>query len=224
MAKVITYVKLENFKRFQEFSLELQPERNLLIGDNESGKSSILQAIDLVLSGSRSKVETSGLESLMNIEAVGGFLAGDREYGKLPKLQVEVYLNEQNNPDLNGRYNSEGVACDGLMLRCAPMDDYTAEIEVILKEPKASFPFEYYPIKFLTFSGEPYGGPRRYLRHLLLDSSLINNEYATREYVKSVYRTNAEDSERHKHQNEYRKYKARFRDTVLGDINKHRHP
>ena len=219
LAKVVTKVKLTNFKRFQEFSLELQPERNLLIGDNESGKSSILQAIDLVLSGSRSKVETSGLESLMNIESVGSFLAGGREYGKLPILQIEVYLDEQNNPDLNGQNNSDGVKCDGMMLRCAPMDGYSAEIEAVLKEPEASFPFEYYFIKFLTFAGEPYGGGRRYLRHLLLDSSLINNEYATREYVKSVYRANAEDGERQKHQNEYRKYKAQFRDTVLGDMN-----
>lgn len=217
--KVITKIKLVNFKRFQGFSLELQPERNLLIGDNESGKSTILQAIDLVLSGSRSKVDTLGLESLMNIDAVGVFLAGTREYGELPQLQVELYLNEQNNPDLNGSNNSDGVMCDGLVLRCAPMDDYSAEIEAVLKEKEASFPFEYYSIKFVTFSGEPYGGPRRYLRHLLLDGASINNEYATREYVKSVYRATAEDGERHKHKNEYRKHKRLFRDDVLKDIN-----
>jgi len=208
-----------NFKQFRELSVELQPERNLLIGDNESGKSSILQAIDMVLSGSRSKVQTSGLASLMNITAVEDFLVGAREYGELPILQVEIYLNEQNNLDLNGRNNSDGIKCDGLVLRCVPLDCYSVEIEAVLKEPEASFPFEYYAIKFITFSGEPYSGSRRYLRHLLLDSSLINNEYATREYVKSVYRSNTEDGERHKHQNEYRKYKAQFSDIVLGDTN-----
>jgi len=111
------------------------------------------------------------------------------------------------------------VMRDGLVLRCAPMGDYSAEIEAVLKEPEASFPFEYYSIKFLTFSGDSYGGPRRYLRHLLLDSTSINNEYAIREYVKSVYRATAEDGERHKHQNEYRRHKAQFRDAVLGDVN-----
>lgn len=219
MPKVITKIKLENFKRFQTFSLGLQPERNLLIGDNESGKSTILQAIDLVLSGSRRKVETLGLEHLMNIDVVAGFLESERDYGELPHLQVELYLNEQGNPDLSGKNNSDGVSCDGLVLRCEPMDAYSAEIEAVLKEPEASFPFEYYSIKFVTFAGEPYGGARRYLRHLLLDSTSINNEYATREYVKSVYRTIAEDGERHAHQNEYRKHKRIFRDNILKDIN-----
>jgi putative ATP-dependent endonuclease of OLD family len=56
--KVITKLKLHNFRRFLEFGVEFNDEMNLLIGDNESGKSSILQALDLVMSGSRSKVET----------------------------------------------------------------------------------------------------------------------------------------------------------------------
>ncbi|WP_029134096.1 ATP-dependent nuclease [Sedimenticola selenatireducens] len=219
MAKVITKVKLRNFKRFQEFELHLQPERNLLLGDNESGKSSILQAIDLVLAGSRSKVETLGIESLFNVDAVLEFLAGAREYGNLPELKVELYLNEQHNPDLNGNNNLDGTMCDGLALICSPMEEYSEEIAAILKDEDVSFPFEYYSIKFRTFAGEPYGGPRKYLRHLLLDSTQINNEYATREYVKSVYRTNSEDGERHKHQNEYRKHKAKFRDAVLSDVN-----
>ncbi|WP_230874627.1 ATP-dependent nuclease [Methylomonas sp. LL1] len=155
----------------------------------------------------------------MNIDAVSGFLAGDRDFGQLPCMRVEVFLNEQHNPDLNGRNNSDSVLCDGLALICSPMDEYSADIIAILKDPDASFPFEYYSTKFRTFAGESYGGPRKYLRHLLLDSSLINNEYATREYVKSVYRANSEDGDRNKHQNEYRKHKVQFRDAVLGDMN-----
>lgn len=61
---VIKKIKLHNFKRFQNFSVELDNKINLFIGDNELGKSSILSAIDIVLSGSRTKVETIGLDSL----------------------------------------------------------------------------------------------------------------------------------------------------------------
>ena len=91
--------------------------------------------------------------------------------------------------------------------------------QTFLKEAEPNFPFEYYSIKFKTFSGEPYTGYRRFMKHLLLDGSQINNEYATREYVKEMYRANVNDSEKNKHQNEYRKYKSQFRDNVLSDLN-----
>jgi predicted ATP-dependent endonuclease of OLD family len=54
---------LHNFKRFDALELDFDGQRNVLIGDNESGKSSILLALDLALSASRSRVETVGQRS-----------------------------------------------------------------------------------------------------------------------------------------------------------------
>jgi len=71
--KVLQRIKLKNFKRFGSFDANLDRSLNLLVGDNESGKSTILLALDLVLSGSRGKVEAIGLESLFNTEAVSVF-------------------------------------------------------------------------------------------------------------------------------------------------------
>ena len=58
----ITKIKLHNFKKFKDLILDVNPDINILIGDNESGKSSILQAIDLVARGSRRRVENIGLD------------------------------------------------------------------------------------------------------------------------------------------------------------------
>jgi len=91
--KFIKKIKLHNFKRFQDFSVGFDKNLNLLIGDNEAGKSSILSAIDIVLSGSRSKVETLSLDSLFNINAIQKFLLSDKKFEDLPKLFVEIYLN-----------------------------------------------------------------------------------------------------------------------------------
>jgi recombinational DNA repair ATPase RecF len=48
---------LRNFKRFKALELEFDSELNILVGGNEAGKSSVLQALDIALSASRSKVE-----------------------------------------------------------------------------------------------------------------------------------------------------------------------
>jgi len=164
--KIIKKIKLLNFKRFQTFSVDFDDNLNLLIGDNESGKSSILSAIDIVLSGSRSKVETIGLDSLFNSETIQNFLKSDKKFKNLPRLFIEVYLNEQNNFDLNGKVNSEErtCACDGLQLICEPRDDLSKEIKEILEQPEPNFPFEYYTISFKTFSGESYTGYRKFLK------------------------------------------------------------
>lgn len=48
----ITKVNIVNFKCFDGlFTLDLNPNLNILVGDNEAGKSSILEAINLALSG-----------------------------------------------------------------------------------------------------------------------------------------------------------------------------
>ena len=194
---------------------------NILIGDNEAGKSSVLLALDLVLSGSRSKIETMGLETLFNNEVVSAFLAGAKKFGELPTLFVEIYLSEQDNPHLNGKNHSSGiVACDGLRLTCEPIDDYSKEISEVLNEDHPNFPFEYYAIKFTTFAGELYSGFKKPLKHLVIDSSQINSDYATREYTKSIYGASATVLERNRNEYLYRKSKAEFKKGALADLNK----
>ena len=56
---------LKNFKRFQSLELDFDNELNILVGGNEAGKSSMLQALDLVMSASRSKVEYFGLGNVL---------------------------------------------------------------------------------------------------------------------------------------------------------------
>jgi len=217
--KVLQRIKLKNFKRFESFDSNFDANLNLLIGDNESGKSTILMAIDLVLSGSRGKVETIGLENIFNTEVITRFLTSEKRLEDLPILFVEVYLNEQSDPDFNGKNCSEDRVCDGLQLLCEPIDSFGAEIKRILEEKDPVFPFEYYETKFLTFAGKPYVGYNRPIRHLFIDNTQINNEYATREYIKDLYDTNVEGAEKNKHRNEYRKYKEQFKNNVLSDLN-----
>ncbi|PSW66554.1 ATP-dependent endonuclease [Photobacterium kishitanii] len=217
--KTITKIQLRNFKKYKEFSLDFDPELNLLIGDNEAGKSTILTAIELVLSGSKSKVETSGLETLFNTSIVQGFLVSDKKIENLPILIAELHLNEQDNPSLNGKNNIDGVTADGLQLICEPNEELSHEIAQVLAQPEANFPFEYYSIKFITFAGEAYTGYRKFLKYLTLDSSQINNEYATREYIKTVYESHVEQPQRIGLQNDYRQQKANFKENNLKPIN-----
>lgn len=210
---------LKNFRKFRDLELDLNPDMTVLVGANEAGKSSILQALDLVLSASRSKVEAIGMEALFNVASIVEFLGGARAIKDLPVLWVEAYFDGALHHEFDGRNNSRGGSHVGIKMVCKPIDDYSQAIEQILKGGHDSFPFEYYAVHFQTFTDStvfPYAKP---LKHLLIDSSQINGEYATREYTRSMYDAHAEPADRTLYGFEYRKAKKAFTDTVLKSMN-----
>jgi predicted ATP-dependent endonuclease of OLD family len=215
---IIEKLKLLNFKRFQDLKLTFDKDSNTLIGDNESGKSTILLALDLVLSGSRSKIENIGLEFLFNKTTISNFLNSNKEYSELPELFIELYLNEQNNEELNGRNNSEHKECDGLKLVIYPDENYINEIIDVLKKDN-NFPFEFYKCDFYTFQGKLYNGYSKIINHVFVDNSRVGSEYAMKEYVNNMYNSYTEGADKFEYQNKYRQYKNEFNNVVLKELN-----
>ncbi|MFH1525776.1 MAG: AAA family ATPase [Bacteroidota bacterium] len=215
----IKKIKLHNYKRFKALELELDEKLNVFIGDNESGKSTILDAINVVISGKKKKIDTLYLESIFNYEVIIQFLESDRHYSNLPKLFVELYLDEENNPDLFGRNNSENRDFNGLRFECVPNDGLSKEINDIISIDECIFPFEYYSINYFTFAGEPYTGYRPFVKHISIDHSQIGAEYSLREYIRGMYNSTITENEKPKHFNDYRKAKRDFSATSLSNIN-----
>ena len=215
----ITKLKLLNFKRFETFEVTFDDKINILIGDNEAGKSSILTAIDLVISGSRNKVETIGLEYLFNSNVIENFLKSDKNYLKLPKLEIELFLSDHNE-ETDGKINSDKIEANGLKLTCEPNDEFSADIVNILKQDNCIFPFEFYSIDFKTFAEQTYSGYKKYLKHILIDNSQVNSEYAMKEYVKDIYNSSVKNSiEKYAHQHKYRSHKEDFKNNAFKEIN-----
>jgi putative ATP-dependent endonuclease of OLD family len=212
-------IVLSNFKKFKNLELEFDPELNVLIGDNEAGKSSILLALDLVIGASRSRADTLGVETLIHHGAVVDFLRGARTVDLLPDLFVEVYLSAGTVPGLNGKCNSKKVERDGLRMSISPLEGFSKDVAEALAEDPSNFPYEYYGIQFTTFAGEPYSSLKRHVRHLAIDSSRIDNDYAAREYTRSVLAMNADVRHRSKLENAYRQSKSAFRSVHMAGLN-----
>lgn len=216
----ITKVSLRNFKRFEKLDLPLNPGLNVLLGDNEAGKSTVLLAIDLALSASRSKIEVLGAEGLLNAAAVARFMSGRRLVADLPRTLVEIFLTQGDDPLLNGKNNVDVKMCDGIKMECAVPRELESEVAELLRDPDAPFPFEYYAPRFATFAEDSQIAFKKYVRHLLLDSSRIDSDQANRVYTQSLFSVSADTKARSKLESSYRKAKDGFRDEHLEEINK----
>lgn len=214
----IKRLKAFNFKKFKTLDISFKENLNLIIGENESGKSTILQAIDLLLSGSRNKIETIGLEHLINDEVIQDFFF-NKNINNLPELRIEIYFENIVDPEYYGINNTERTRDCGISLVCEPRDDLSEDISKILLQKGDNFPFEFYNISFYKFGGNPYLGFTRKFKHILIDHSSINNEYATHSYIKTLYASSIENTEKHIHSNQYRTVKTEFKNTILKNIN-----
>lgn len=221
MASIITKIKLINFKQFRNYIIEPKPHINVLIGDNESGKSSILEAIDIVAGGNVRRVENLGLDRLLNIQAVQEFHIGNRIYDNLPKMIIELYLQGVFDHTVNGKNNTDGITCDGIRLVCEPNFDFQNEITESLKNQKDYFPYDYYSIRFSTFADEGYSGYKKKLKSILIDSTNMNSEHATNDFIKRTYYQYTEDDikERAIHKGKYRQLRDSYRTESLQGLN-----
>lgn len=155
----------------------------------------------------------------MNAHTIDLFMRGRRLVAELPRLLVEIFLTEGAEPLLNGKNNVDGKMCDGIKMECAVPRELEEEVAELLRDPDAPFPFEYYAPRFSTFAEDSQIAFRKFVRHLLLDSSRIDSEQANRAYTQSLFSVHADARERSRLESSYRKAKNAFREMDLKGIN-----
>lgn len=204
-------IHIHNFKKFQDFIIEFNNECNILIGDNEAGKTSILQAIDFVCTGSARKIESIGLERLFNRDAIAAFEnSNSKTFDNLPTLQIDLHLDDCKDCDFHGKNNIENELAYGIHLKCEPNEDYEKEIECVLRS-EGSFPFEFYTIKFSTFADAPYSEiGRKRIKSIFIDAS--TGASSLQDFVKKEYQLRLQNKpqEKAKLLNDYNNRRSEF--------------
>ena len=86
------YVKtlyIDGLKRFEHFKIEFNEHLSILVGENEAGKSTILEAIRIVLNQLYWNADKSVLQDLFNLENVRAF-QNNPNVATLPRIIIEV--------------------------------------------------------------------------------------------------------------------------------------
>ena len=90
----MNYIKklhIEGFKKFDKIDINFNEDKNIIIGENESGKSTILEAINIVLNQKYKNSDKSFLKDLFNKNLIKNF-EKDPKISNLHKIIIELEL------------------------------------------------------------------------------------------------------------------------------------
>lgn len=192
--QVIRKVVLKNFRRFRDTTVEFAPGLNILVGDNEAGKSTVLEAINLALT---SRWQGKFLSNEMaphfiNSHATTEYL-NDVHLGAAPEppeLFVELYLAES--PDtvkLKGTNNSLGEDAFGLRIVARfDRENFSEEYQqyVQSKDEVKSIPTEFYRVDWRDFGGRAVNPRAIKVVSSLIDASRIRLQSGADYYLQRI--------------------------------------
>lgn len=201
----IKEISIENFKCFKgKFCLKLNEGLNILVGDNETGKSTILEAIHLTLSGwlNGRYLKNELTQHLFNNEVVAEYLAkiNDKERQSdpvLPHILIEMFIGGEDLPLFQGDGNSEGKKECCISLKIAFSDKYqTAYAELIKSGEIKTLPVEYYEIDWKTCArGNITSSESIPIKSDLIDSSNYRYQNGSDVYISHIIRNHLNEEE-----------------------------
>ncbi len=222
----ISRVKIKNFKCFKEaFTIELSPGMNILVGNNESGKSTILEAIHLTLTGlyngRYARNELS--EYFFNNEAVEEFKTAlnTNKAVAAPEISIEVFIAGEDLPFFEGDGNSDQVSECGICLKIAVDEKHKADYDDFVHAGEVtSLPIEFYEVSWTSCAREPITPRRIPIKSALIDSSSNRYQNGSDVYISHIIKTLLDEKQKNSLAQAHRRLQGTFiNDSEVMNVN-----
>lgn len=223
---MIRNIKIKGYRIHKDLTVVPKPGFNLIVGANESGKSTLMEAVALALTGRINGRSVS--EELnphwFNSSAVAEFVA-KRARGvpaSFPEILIE--LSFENLPELQslcGAINTHlpTNACPGVTMRISGNPEYAAELEEWAKAPTLLLPVEYYRCDWRSFADQQLTTRPKILATAVINSNTVRASSGIDYHMRQILGDQLEPAERAQISLEYRRMKASMSDTALNTVN-----
>nr|WP_103083989.1 TOPRIM nucleotidyl transferase/hydrolase domain-containing protein [Tetragenococcus halophilus] len=210
------------------FELDFKNGINILVGNNEAGKSTILEAIHMALSGIfRGRALIRNLtQYLFNYNVVEEYLKSISNGKPIepPYILIELYLEDGAFPVLEGDLftdKRQTGKINGVSLRIALDEKYNEEYTELIKSGElASLPIEYYTVDWYAFSRKPLTARSIPIKSSLIDAGLSKFQNGSDVYISRIVQNILEIEEKTQVAQAYRRIKESFaNESAISAIN-----
>lgn len=227
--QLITKLILKGYRIYKVFELNPNPKLNLIIGNNESGKSTLLEAISLALTGRvNGKWASEELNPYwFNVETVRDFIK-TRESGvkaKFPEISIELFF--EGSDDLQilcGAHNTDipTNACPGITFKVVPnTEEFNDELEQWVDSNSGSeiLPTDYYKTEWTPFHGRSITRRPKELATVNIDSRTVRSTSGVDYHLNQILNEHLDVSERVAISEKFRRIKATMTHDSFSDVN-----
>lgn len=197
-------ITIKGFKKFQSFNMNFNEHLNILVGENESGKSTLLEAIKVVLNQQYRTTDKSILAELFNRDDIKKFIVNP-SIKTLPFIQINLKL-ELDSKHKNTEFfyglldkNTEGF---GIVFDCKFDEELGYGLESEIEAGKV--PYEYYSLSWKTYAGNTYQTIKRPFGFLFIDTLNVDTHSSFNYYNKTLFINSYDDSMRTAAKNSFR--------------------
>lgn len=185
----IKKIRIVGYKKHQEFCMDFNKDLTIIVGENETGKTTILEAIEIVLNQKYFNYLSSSYEQQFTKADIKSFFKNP-VHQNLPFIEIEIYLyldgTSPGHSYFHGEHNFEKEGHYGIKFRYSFDDEFIPEFSAIDFEETPILPLEFYKTEWKTFSGQAYRRQKNPIKSLLIDnSSYIRDIFGS--YAKQVY-------------------------------------
>lgn len=214
----IQRVVVKNYRCLKSANVTLNEKLNIVVGNNECGKSTLLEAVHLALTGQLNGrpllVELHPY--LFNLDVVQAYVEALKSGAapEPPSILIESYLaDDPALTKLKGDNNSLGLDLPGVTLLIELNPAHASDFAQYVSDPSEirTMPVEYYWIKWRDFADNEIINARGIpLQTSLIDASIIKNNTAASRYVVDIVKESLSSKEKVDLALSYRLMKDRF--------------
>jgi predicted ATP-dependent endonuclease of OLD family len=213
---MIEKIVIRNFRKYRDFTLAVSDGTNLIVGDNDTGKSTLIEAVHLALTGRlNGRLLSQELSPYhFNQAATAEWVSSLSEKPELPpELIIELYLKcTDETAPLKGTNNLLSENTCGVRIQATLSPDFLDEYERFVAEPSGIklVPTEYYRVDWLGFCGTGITARSVPASATVIDSTSIRLQSGIDHQLQQIINSHLDPSERVELSRQYRSLREQF--------------